>query len=144
MTKKTLTTLSATAVLGAFTATSAAAQVGENMGLINPNRAGQTLMTTLPHVGPTVVAEMMEQRPFLGMTDLHGFLVQRGLTTDQLAQLYGRMFLPLNLNTAPDEEIALIPGVPPELADEFRRQRPYVALAQFRREIGQAVDVVAA
>ena len=48
--------------------------------------------------------------------------------------------MPINLNTATDEEILLIPMMGPRMLHEFKEYRPYAALAQFHREIGKYVD----
>jgi DNA uptake protein ComE-like DNA-binding protein len=50
------------------------------------------------------------------------------------------VFVPINLNTATDEEIQMIPGVGTRMLREFKEYRPYTALAQFHREIGKYVD----
>jgi len=50
------------------------------------------------------------------------------------------VFVPINLNTATDEEILLIPMMGPRMLREFKEYRPYAALAQFHREIGKYVD----
>ncbi len=55
-------------------------------------------------------------------------------------QLYRSMWVPIDLNDVTDEEVLLIPGVGDRMLDEFQEYRPYVALAQFRREIGKYVD----
>jgi DNA uptake protein ComE-like DNA-binding protein len=47
---------------------------------------------------------------------------------------------PVNLNTATAEELATIPGVGERMAGEFEEYRPYVSIAEFRREIGKYVD----
>ena len=46
----------------------------------------------------------------------------------------------INLNTAPRDEILLIPGLGERMAHEFEEYRPYKTLAQFRKEIGKYVD----
>jgi hypothetical protein len=56
------------------------------------------------------------------------------------AELYTKLFVPINLNTATDEEILLIPMVGNRMLKEFKEYRPYTALAQFHREIGKYVD----
>ena len=48
--------------------------------------------------------------------------------------------MPINLNTASDEDILTIPGLGRRMLHEFKEYRPYRALAQFRREIGKYVD----
>lgn len=55
-------------------------------------------------------------------------------------ELYGKLFVHINLNHAARTEILLIPGVGNRLAHEFEEYRPYKSLAQFRREIGNYVD----
>jgi DNA uptake protein ComE-like DNA-binding protein len=62
------------------------------------------------------------------------------LTEKQLDELYPKLFVPINLNTAAREEILLVPGVGRRMAHEFEEYRPYRALAQFRREMGKYVD----
>ena len=115
------------------------AQVGNNMGVLNPNIVGEAELGELPHMSPTLVQGIMDQRPFLSMTALHGFLT-RSLSPEQLTELYVRFFVPINLNSATEEEILSVPGVGPRMAHEFEEYRPYRALAQFRREIGKYVD----
>ena len=51
-----------------------------------------------------------------------------------------RLWLPLDLNTASDEEILLIPGVGDRMLHEFEEYRPYENIEKFRREIGKYVD----
>ena len=46
----------------------------------------------------------------------------------------------VNLNTATDEEILLIPGMGKRMLHEFKEYRPYTSLAQFNREIGKYVN----
>jgi DNA uptake protein ComE-like DNA-binding protein len=48
--------------------------------------------------------------------------------------------VPININTATDEEILRIPGVGPRMLREFKEYRPYTSIEQFRREIGKYVD----
>ena len=64
----------------------------------------------------------------------------KSLNEEQREALYGKLFLPVNLNTASEDEMKLIPGVGNRMAHEFDEYRPYKALAQFRREIGKYVD----
>ena len=117
----------------------ARAQVGDSRGVVNPNLAGADELRGLPHLTGPIVDGLMERRPFLRMTDLQVYL-SPFLNADQLTELYSRLFVPINLNTASQEEILLVPGVGPRMAHEFEEYRPYRALAQFRREMGKYVD----
>src|SRR6185436_11316721 len=79
-------------------------------------------------------------RPYKSVTDLDAVLAKASLSADQRKAVYGRLFVPLNLNTATREEILLIPNVGQRMLHEFEEYRPYKALAQFHREIGKYVD----
>ena len=115
------------------------AQVGNNRGVLNPNRAGEEDLLALPQLDTSIVKGIMDQRPFLSMMDLHAFLSQ-SLSEEQWTELYDTLFVPINLNTASEQEILLITGVGRRMRHEFEEYRPYVALAQFRREMGKYVD----
>lgn len=108
-------------------------------GVLNPNQAGQEELLALPHLDEALVAAILEQRPFLTMTELAG-LLGRSLDQKQQAELYLTLFVPMNLNTTPEDDFELVPGVGPRLAHEFEEYRPYQAIEQFRREIGKYVD----
>ena len=56
--------------------------------------------------------------------------------TARLAQ-YG--FIPINLNSASDEDILSIPGLGERMLHEFKEYRPYRTMEQFRREMGKYV-----
>jgi DNA uptake protein ComE-like DNA-binding protein len=116
----------------------AGAQVGKPTGLLDPNLATEQQLTGVPHLTPALVKSIMDKRPFLSMTDLNAVL-SPALGTTQLAEVYGKVFLHLNLNTASKEEILLIPGVGNRMLREFEEYRPYKTLAQFHREIGKYV-----
>jgi DNA uptake protein ComE-like DNA-binding protein len=126
------------ALIVAFTAV-ANAQVGRRQTVLDPNIATEKELLALPHLNATLVKGILDRRPFLSMTQLDGFL-KPSLNDQQRHELYDRMFIALNLNTASEQEILLIPGVGKRMLHEFQEYRPYEALAQFRREIGKYVD----
>ena len=115
------------------------AQVGRSEGLVNPDLASEKELLAMPHLNATIVKSIMERRPFLKMTDLNSLLAQ-SLNKEQLAELYGKMFVQINLNTATDEEILMIPGTGKRMLREFLEYRPYKTLAQFHKEIGKYVN----
>lgn len=115
------------------------AQVGKNSGVLYPNLAGEKELLALPHLNAELVKEILDKRPFTNMTALDTLLRQT-LSKEQLAEVYAKLFIPINLNTATREEILLVPGVGKRLAHEFEEYRPYKNLEQFRREIGKYVD----
>jgi DNA uptake protein ComE-like DNA-binding protein len=131
--------LLAALVLALSTVTLTQGQVGQSQ-LVNPDLASEKELLALPHMNATIVKSILEQRPFLQMADLH-VLLSKALNKEQLAELYGKMFVQINLNTASNEEILLIPGVGNRMLREFREYRPYKNIGQFRKEIGKYVDV---
>ena len=115
------------------------AQVGNNSSVLNPNQAGEEDLLALPHLDSKLVKGIMGKRPFLGVGELHTFLSQ-SLGEESLKELYVKLFIPIDLNNATREEIQLVPSAGRRMAHEFEEYRPYVALAQFRREIRKYVD----
>ena len=116
----------------------AAAQVGK--GLIDPNTAGEKELMAVPQFNEKVAKAIVGKRPFLSQTDYNKFLLGQGLTADQLKESYARTFVHLNLNSAPAEEILMIPNLGKRMLHEFQEYRPYENLARFRREMGKYVD----
>ena len=107
--------------------------------VVNPNLAGADELGALPGMSKALVDSIMAQRPFLGMEVLH-LIVSQHLGEEEVEKLYVQMFIPINLNTASEEEILLVPGVGKRMAHEFEEYRPYRAIAQWRREMGKYVD----
>ena len=117
----------------------AQAQVGTNEGVLNPNVADEDQLEGVIHLDPELVGNIVAGRPFSGTAELDA-LLSGALNENQRAEVYGRLFVPINLNSAPEEEILLVPGVGRRMAHEFEEYRPYSSLEQFRREIGKYVD----
>lgn len=126
------------ALAAILAAGSAGAQVGRSPGLLDPNLATEQQLSGVPHLTPPLVKSIMDKRPFLSMTELNAVLSPT-LGKAQLTEVYGRLFLHLNLNTATKDEILMIPGVGNRMLHEFEEYRPYKNLAQFHREIGKYV-----
>ena len=126
------------ALAAILAAGSAGAQVGRSPGLLDPNLATEQQLSGVPHLTPALVKSIMDKRPFLSMTELNAVLSPT-LGKAQLTEVYGRLFLHLNLNTATKDEILMIPGVGNRMLHEFEEYRPYKNLAQFHREIGKYV-----
>lgn len=119
---------------------SASAQLGRQMGLVDPNVATEAQLLAVPHMNATVVKALMEKRPFMNIVELNTWLLTQGLTQQQLGESYTKMFIHVNLNISPREEILLIPRAGNRMAREFDEYKPYVNYAQFRREIGKYVN----
>jgi DNA uptake protein ComE-like DNA-binding protein len=113
--------------------------MGVNQELADPNLAGEAELAAMPHMNAEIAAAVVAGRPYLSATQLDEVLA-RSLGEEQRQALYGQLFRQINLNTASDDEIMLIPGMSGKMAHEFEEYRPYASLEQFRREIGKYVD----
>ena len=117
----------------------AAAQVGANLGLLNPNLASEEELSAVDGLDEEAVGAIVDGRPFLRAADLHA-VISEHVAEGAFDAVYGSIWVPIDLNDATSEEIGLIPGVGRRMTHEFEEYRPYSALAQFHREIGKYVD----
>ena len=114
------------------------AQTGKPVTIVDANTVSAAELAKLPNMTPDLAKAVLAKRPFKTIKDLDNAL--SGLTKEQRTELYGKLFVPINLNTATDEEILLIPGVGNRMLREFKEYRPYESLAKFHREIDKYVD----
>lgn len=83
-----------------------------------------------------MIQQILDNRPFVTMNEFDA-LVPMEMDKEEL---YKSVFVPFNLNTTPEADFKMIPGVGDKMAHEFEEYRPYTSIAQFRREIGKYVD----
>ena len=117
----------------------AQAQLGNNDSVLNPNLADEGELAGVAHLDAGLVDSIVDGRPFASTLELDT-LLSGSLSDEQRADVYGELFIPLNLNTASGDEIMLIPGMNNRMTHEFEEYRPYTSLDQFRQEIGKYVD----
>jgi DNA uptake protein ComE-like DNA-binding protein len=112
---------------------------------INLNAATKEEIMLIPGMGPRMLHEFEEYRPYQSLAVFHRE-IDKYVDDAELARLEQYVFVPINLNTASDADILSIPGVGPRMLREFKEYRPYTSMDQFRKEIGKYVDakVVAA
>ncbi len=93
----------------------------------------------IPGAGKRMVHEFAEYRPWKTWSqfdkEISKYVGQP--ETDRLKQY---VFIPVNLNTATDEDILSIPGAGKRMVHEFKEYRPWKTKAQFEKEIGKYVD----
>ena len=106
---------------------------------LNLNTALKEEILLIPRVGNRMLHEFEEYRPYKALAQ---FRREIGKYVDEkeLARLEQYVFVPINLNTATDEEILSIPGLGKRMLHEFKEYRPYKSIEQFRREIGKYVN----
>ena len=108
--------------------------------MVNPNLASKEDLVALPQISEELAQQIIDQRPFLGIKAFHEVLSAAGLDASAIETLFVNCFVPLNLNTTPEEDFLMVPGVGKKMAHEFEEYRPYKKVAQFRREMGKYVD----
>ena len=126
MTRTIFTTLLA-AVLTTSLAMPASAQVGA--GLMDLNGVPEGTLAALPGMTPAIAKAVVARRPFATIVDANAFLLEQKLTPAQIAALYEKAFVHINLNTGTGPEILLIPRVAKRMTREFEEYRPWVTSA---------------
>lgn len=130
----------------ADTTTSAATETTASAGsaetsaaFLDPNTASREQLLALPGMDSAAAEAVVRGRQYDNMTAVDRALAAH-LTEAERDSVYARLWKPIDLNTASDEEILLIPGVGPRMHHEFEEYRPYNSIERFRREIGKYVD----
>lgn len=106
---------------------------------LNLNEASREEIMLVPNLGNKMAHEFEEYRPYVKLAQFHREM-GKYVDDDEVARLEQFVFVPIELNTATDEEILSIPGVGDRMLHEFKEYRPYKSMEQFNREIGKYVD----
>jgi DNA uptake protein ComE-like DNA-binding protein len=105
---------------------------------INLNTATREEILLVPGAGNRMVREFAEYRPWKSWAQFDKE-IGKYVGADGAAKLAQYCFIPVNLNTATDEDILSIPGAGPRMVREFKEYRPWKSWAQFDKEIGKYV-----
>jgi DNA uptake protein ComE-like DNA-binding protein len=105
---------------------------------VNLNTATGEEILLIPGAGKRMVREFAEYRPWKTWAQFDKEIGKYvgDAETNRLKQY---VFIPVNLNTASDDDILSIPGAGPRMVREFKEYRPWKAKAQFDKEIGKYV-----
>jgi DNA uptake protein ComE-like DNA-binding protein len=106
---------------------------------INLNKATKDEMKLIPGIGDRMIHEFEEYRPYKTLSQFRRE-IGKYVDAKELARLEQYVFVPVNLNTASDDDILSIPGMGAKMLHEFEEYRPYRSMEQFRREIGKYVN----
>ncbi|HKQ44990.1 MAG TPA: hypothetical protein VJS47_06320 [Rhizomicrobium sp.] len=117
----------------------AVAQNAQTAQRLNPNSATPAQLKSVAGLNEELIAEIQKHKPYATMGAFNK-VIRGKLSADQAGKVYTSLFVPIHLNTASREDIALIPGMTPRMIGEFLEYRPYADMAQFNREIGKYVD----
>ena len=137
MTYRHLTGILAGALLALVCAAPARAQVGQ--GILDLNAVPEATLATMPGMTPAIAKAFVAARPFPTIVEANTFLLGQKLTQEQLTPLYEKAFVHINLNTATNPEILLVPRIARRMTIEFAEYRPWRTFEQFDREISKYV-----
>lgn len=114
------------------------ADAAEASSVLNGSTA-TTEELTAAGVSEELAAAIVAGQPYASVVDLNAVLLANVSPEEATATLVN-VFVPINLNTFTDEEVALVPGIDDRMMHEFDEYRPYEDMAEFDREIGKYVD----
>jgi DNA uptake protein ComE-like DNA-binding protein len=106
---------------------------------LNLNTCTREEILLIPNTGPRMVREFFEYRPYKALAQFRRE-IGKYVDDSEVARLEQYVFVPIELNTASDEDILTIPGSGPRLLREFKEYRPYKSMEQFRREMRKYWD----
>ena len=124
---------------GAADTTAAPAPTPASDALLDPDVATSDQLVAVASISDSLAARIVAGQPYDNMLQVDSILATE-LDETQREAVYGQLWKRIDLNTATEAEILLIPGVGDRMAHEFEEYRPYRGIAQFRREIGKYVD----
>ena len=106
---------------------------------VNLNTATREEILLIPGAGNRMAREFPEYRPWKTWAQFDKE-IGKYVGADETNRLKMYVFIPVNLNTATDEDILSIPGAGQRMVREFKEYRPWKTKEQFEKEIGKYVD----
>ena len=106
---------------------------------VNLNTATREEILLIPNAGNRMTREFPEYRPWKSWAQFDKE-ISKYVGQPETDRLKKYVFIPVNLNTATDEDIISIPGAGTRMVREFKEYRPWKTQEQFQKEIGKYVD----
>lgn len=106
---------------------------------VNLNTGTREEILLIPGAGNRMAREFDEYRPWKSWAQFDKE-IGKYVNAQEVARLKQYVFIPVNLNTASDEDILSIPGAGNRMVREFKEYRPWKTKAQFEKEIGKYVN----
>ena len=105
----------------------------------NPNTMTAEQLVQIDGVSAELAETIVAGQPYDTAVSFNETLLG-SVSEEEAAALREILFVPVNLNTASEDDIALIPGMTDRMRGEFLEYRPYGDINDFNREIGKYVD----
>ncbi|WP_247713655.1 helix-hairpin-helix domain-containing protein [Qipengyuania sphaerica] len=119
--------------------TTEAADESAAAGVIDASTATADELAAMEGMTEELAAAIVAGQPYESASAFNAVLMET-LSEEQAAAVREKLFVPVNLNTASEADIKLIPGMTPKMEHEFMEYRPYADMDEFDREIGKYVD----
>ena len=107
--------------------------------VLDASTATEDELAAVDGISPELAAAIIAGQPYDSVTDFNAKLME-SLSEDEAKAVLVNVFVPIDLNTASEEEIRLVPGMTDKMVHEFEEYRPYADMGVFDREIGKYVD----
>ena len=107
--------------------------------VLDPNTATAEELAVIDGMTPELAEAIVAGRPYDSAMAFNTKLMET-LDEGAAATVRERVFVPINLNSASEDEIKLVPGMTDKMVHEFEEYRPYENMEEFDREIGKYVD----
>lgn len=115
------------------------AEAATSTAVLDASTATTEELVAIEGVSPELADAIVAGQPYGSVVDLNAVLTET-LSEEEAATVLESVFVPINLNSASNEEIELVPGMTDRMVGEFLEYRPYEDMAEFDREIGKYVD----
>ena len=106
---------------------------------VNLNTGTREEILLIPGAGTRMAREFPEYRPWRNWAQFDKE-ISKYVGMEETNRLKQYVFIPVNLNTASDEDILSIPGAGRRMVREFKEYRPWTSQAQSEKDIGKYVD----
>jgi DNA uptake protein ComE-like DNA-binding protein len=106
---------------------------------VNLNTGTRDEIMLIPGAGTRMAREFAEYRPWRNWAQFDRE-ISKYVGQPETDRLKKYVFIPINLNSATDEDFLTIPAVGSRMVREFKEYRPWRTKEQFDREIGKYVD----
>ena len=133
-----LRTTRAAAIMLAGLSFPAAAQLGKQLTLVEPNIAADSQFQRLK-LSAHAVHLIGEAKPILSVVTLDSILNAAGMNANQRKDLYKNMFVHVDLNRGTDAELKLIPGMNDKTLGAIKAGRPWATFEAFEAAMGKTM-----
>jgi DNA uptake protein ComE-like DNA-binding protein len=105
---------------------------------INLNTGTGPEILLIPRVAKRMAHEFEEYRPWVSMAQFDKE-IGKYVDATEVNRLKQYVFIPIDLNTATDDQLKTIPNLAANMLHELKEYRPWKTKAQFDKEIGKYV-----